>query len=163
MVLLCFGESKLMLPLVRFVGTIAIVSSMNALSANAISVGALTLAVEGLRNLKGQVCVSVFNSSQGFPTQGANAVRQKCVKITDQQLTIQFDGLAPGTYAVAVLHDENSDGQANRNVLGIPNEGFGFSQNPRIVAGPPKFGDAAVLVAGRNTEVQIQLQYLLGR
>ncbi len=152
-----------MLPIVRLVGSIAIISSMTALSANAIGAGTLTIEVAGLREIKGQVCVSVFNSSQGFPTQGANAVRKQCVKTTDRQVTIQFKGLPAGTYAVAVLHDENNDGQANRNALGIPTEGFGFSQNPRIVAGPPKFSDAAVLVAGRNTEVQIQLQYLFGR
>ena len=152
-----------MLPMIRFVGTIALISSITALSANAIGAGTLTVAVAGLRDIKGQVCVSVFNSSQGFPTQGANAVRSQCVKTTDRQMTVQFKGLTPGTYAVAVLHDENNDNQANRNALGIPTEGFGFSQNPRIVAGPPKFSDAAVLVAGRNTEVQIQLQYLLGR
>jgi uncharacterized protein (DUF2141 family) len=150
-----------MLSIVRFAGAIAIVSSMVALPANAIGRGTLTIDVAGLRYVKGQICVSVFNSSQGFPTQGVNAVRKQCVKTTDRQMTIQFEGLSSGTYAVAVLHDENNDNQANRNALGIPTEGFGFSQNPRIFTGPPRFSDAAVLVAGRNTEVPIQLQYLL--
>lgn len=152
-----------MLSIIRSVGAIALLGGTMAASAQGIGVGALTVEVGGLRDLNGQLCVNVFNSSQGFPTQGAKAVQKQCVKITDRQMAIQFKNLPAGTYAIAVLHDENSDNQANRNVLGIPTEGFGFSQNPRIIAGPPKFGEAAVLVAGRNTEVQIQLQYLLGR
>ena len=152
-----------MLPLIRFVGAIALLGGVTAPNVQAIGAGALTVEVGGLRDPKGQLCINVFNGSQGFPTQGAKAVQKQCVKVTDRRMAIQFNNLPAGTYAIAVLHDENSDNQANRNVLGIPTEGFGFSQNPRIIAGPPKFGEAAVLVAGRNTEVQIQLQYLLGR
>ncbi|GAA6620321.1 hypothetical protein NUACC26_061370 [Scytonema sp. NUACC26] len=76
-------------------------------------------------------------------------------------LTVTFKNLQPGSYAVAVLHDTNSDKKANRNGLGIPLEGFGFSENPVIRTGPPKFNDA-VLVAGSTTNIQIQLNYLLG-
>jgi uncharacterized protein (DUF2141 family) len=147
--------------IVRFISTAALFSNIFAMNANAVGMGRLTVEVGGLRNLKGQICINVFSSSKGFPTQGANAVQQRCTKVTERQVTVQFERIPAGTYAIAVLHDANDDGQANRNPLGIPTEGFGFSQNPRILTGPPKFGEAAVLVAGRNTEVRIQLQYLL--
>ncbi len=131
-----------------------------AMSAHANSVGALTINIDGLQNRKGQVCLSVFSTSKGFPSDTKNAVQRQCLKITDAPLRMTLKQLQPGSYAVAVLHDENNDGKANRNFLGIPTEGFGFSQNPMVLTGPPKFVDSSVLVAGPRTDVQIQLQYL---
>jgi uncharacterized protein (DUF2141 family) len=123
--------------------------------------GSLSIEINGLRSRKGQVCLSVFDSSRGFPTNGENALRSQCVNVDDPaSVHVTFSGLKGGSYAVAVLHDENADGQANRNRLGMPTEGFGFSRNPGLIAGPPKFGDAAFLAAGSLTEVQIQMRYL---
>jgi uncharacterized protein (DUF2141 family) len=124
--------------------------------------GSLAVSIGGLRNAKGQVCLSVFNSSRGFPGNGGNALQSKCVNANkDGSVTVSFSGLKSGSYAVAVLHDENADGQANRNRLGIPTEGFGFSRNPALRAGPPKYSEAAFLAAGSKTAIQIQMTYLL--
>jgi uncharacterized protein (DUF2141 family) len=73
---------------------------------------------------------------------------------------VLFSGLKAGTYAVAVLHDENGDDQANRNLIGIPTEGFGFSRNPALRMGPPQFSDAAFLIAGPKTAIEIKMRYL---
>jgi uncharacterized protein (DUF2141 family) len=122
----------------------------------------LNIEIQGLKNQKGQVCLNLFASSRGFPTNSSKAVQSQCVAIANTPLTVTFKNLQPGNYAVAVLHDTNNDKQANRNGLGIPLEGFGFSENPVILTGPPRFNDAAVLVAGSTTNIQIQLNYLLG-
>ncbi len=132
-------------------------------TARAEAASTLTAEVGGLRNRNGQLCFSVFSSSQGFPTNGDNAVQTKCVKVTDSPMKVAFKQLSPGRYAIAVLHDENNDRQANRNFLGLPTGGFGFSRNPTVVASPPKFAEAAVSVTGQNTTTQIQLRYLLGK
>ena len=134
-----------------------------ASTAHAAAASTLTAEVGGLRNRNGQLCFSVFSTSQGFPTNSSNAVQKKCVKVTANRMKVAFKQLSPGRYAIAVLHDENNDRQANRNFLGLPTEGFGFSRNPTIVAGPPKFAESAVSVAGQNTTTQIQLRYLLGK
>lgn len=130
-----------------------------ALSASANSSTTLTIDVDGLRNRKGQVCLSVFAASIGFPSNTTNAVQSQCVKITDAPLKVTLRQLQPGSYAVAVLHDENNDRRANRNFLGFPKEGFGFSRNPVIRFGPPKFATSAVPVMGSSTNIQIQLNY----
>ncbi|MBD2326488.1 DUF2141 domain-containing protein [Alkalinema sp. FACHB-956] len=122
----------------------------------------LVVEIDGLKNQKGQVCLSLFSSSKGFPSNGTQAVRSQCVKITSDAPQITFSNLRAGSYAVAVLHDANSDNQLNRNALGIPTEGFGFSRNPAIRAGAPKFSEAAVVVAGPNTSLQVQMKYLFG-
>ena len=139
-------------------GSLTLTSTMSAASAST-----LTAEISGLRNRNGQLCFSVFSNSQGFPTSGDNAVQNKCVKITNAPMRVTFKSLSPGNYAIAVLHDENNDRQANRNFLGLPTEGFGFSRNPAIGVSAPKFSDTAVSVAGENTTTQIQLRYLLGQ
>jgi uncharacterized protein (DUF2141 family) len=124
--------------------------------------GNLSIELGGLKNQKGQVCFSLFSSNKGFPDNGKRALKAQCVKLTTTPQKITFPNLTAGNYAVAVIHDVNSDGTLNRNSLGIPTEGFGFSNNPIIRTGPPKFGDSAVLVAGSSTNIQIKLQYFLG-
>jgi uncharacterized protein (DUF2141 family) len=122
----------------------------------------ITVTIDGFKNKKGQVCVSLFASNKGFPSNGDDAIQKRCVSITETPVVMTFDNLQAGSYALAVLHDANSDNTANRNGLGIPTEGFGFSKNPTIFTGPPKFNDVAVVVAGANTNINIKLLYLLG-
>lgn len=122
----------------------------------------LTVEIDGLKNRKGQLCVSVFASSKGFPNRAANALQNQCVPITDKSMLVTFKDLKPGTYGVSVLHDIKGDRKIHRNFLGIPTDGFGFSRNPTILTGPPKFEDSVFFVAGSNTNIQIQLMYLGG-
>jgi uncharacterized protein (DUF2141 family) len=124
--------------------------------------GNLNIAIDGFRNQRGQVCLKLYNGSRGFPDGSQNVAQQRCVKLNGNPLVVTLKNITAGSYAVAVIHDANADNQANRNGLGIPIEGFGFSRNPAIRTGPPKFGDAAVLVAGPNTNIQIQMKYLFG-
>ncbi|MFN6487033.1 MULTISPECIES: DUF2141 domain-containing protein [unclassified Nostoc] len=121
--------------------------------------GKLNVEIDGLKNKEGQLCASIFASSKGFPSDGDRVIQKQCTKITDTPLNITFDNLKPGSYAVAVFHDQNNDGTLNTNILGIPSEGFGFSSNPEILARAPKFSEAVFLVAGPDTNIQIQLKY----
>ncbi len=139
-----------------------ILGSFGVTPADANSNGRLTVEIAGLKNQRGQVCLKLYNGSRGFPNGNQNVVQQRCVKLNSNPLAVTFGNVKAGSYAVAVIHDANSDNQANRNGLGIPTEGFGFSRNPVIRTGAPKFGEAAVLVAGPNTNIQIQMRYLFG-
>lgn len=121
--------------------------------------GKLTVKIDGLKNREGQICASIFASSKGFPSDRDRGLQKQCTKITDTPLPITFENLKAGSYAVAVFHDQNNDSTLNSNVLGIPSEGFGFSSNPVIRTRAPKFSEAAFLVAGPDTNIQIQLKY----
>ncbi|BAZ09365.1 hypothetical protein NIES4071_11730 [Calothrix sp. NIES-4071] len=124
--------------------------------------GKLSVRVDGIKSQKGQICLNVFANSKGFPDNGKLAVLSQCVKVTETSQTVTFPNLKAGNYAVTVIHDTVGNGALKRNPLGIPTGGFGFSNNPAIRFGPPKFGDSTVFVAGVNTNIQIKLQYLLG-
>ena len=145
--------------LLSFLG-IAINLSNSRVYANNNLSGNLTVEINGFRNREGQACVSLFASSQGFPNNRKNVVQRQCNKITSVPLIVNFRNLKAGNYAVAIIHDTNGDGTLNRNDLGMPIEGYGFSRNPEIRTAAPKFNDAAVLIAGPNTSVQVQLKYL---
>jgi uncharacterized protein (DUF2141 family) len=118
--------------------------------------GNLIIEVNGLRNQRGLLCFKVFANAKDFPSGGGPG---QCLKIQQTPLTVTISELSSGSYAIAVFHDQNGDRQLNRNGLGIPLEGYGFSRNPVVRTGPPRFGDAAVVLAGANTRVKIQMQY----
>ena len=144
----------LSLLLLAFIGNPAWTST-----ASAVLPGKLTVGVDGLRNTQGLVCVTIFANSKGFPNNNDGVVKSKCTKISETSSKIIFDNLQPGTYAVAVIHDQNQDQILNLNYLGIPTEGFGFSRNPEVRTSAPKFKDAAFLLAGPNTVIQVQMKY----
>ena len=58
-----------------------------------------------------------------------------------------------------VIHDENRNGKLD-TMLGMPREGFGFSRNPALRMGPPRYGDVRFAVAGHSRQA-IKLKYLL--
>ena len=73
---------------------------------------------------------------------------------------IRFEGLAPGSYALAVIHDENGNSRLD-TFVGIPREGFGFSRNPKIGFGPPRVDAASFAVEGGAVSQQVRMRYLL--
>ncbi|MEL6488347.1 MAG: DUF2141 domain-containing protein [Cyanobacteria bacterium J06621_3] len=196
-------------------------------AAQTVANGSLTVALTGLGNADGQVCVSLFDNSNDFLGDGDAVVAQQCVAAdgsgepisepeaetsdpnTDADagdagatnsesvssdaevaeepvaeepvaeesvaeepvaeepvaeepvqadIVMTFPNLVSGTYAVAVLHDENSDQQMNEGTFGIPTEGFGFSRNPVVTTGAPEFSEVAIFVLG-DTTTEIELVY----
>lgn len=73
---------------------------------------------------------------------------------------MRFPLSAAGTYAISLVHDENSNGKLDIAVM-IPREGFGFSRNPAIGFGPPKFKSAAFTVGVGTTSQTIKMKYML--
>lgn len=125
--------------------------------------GSLRAEATRLENADGQVCFSLFEHGRGFPNNKEAIVETKCVAATatapDMPISVTFEDLSLGTYAVSVIHDENEDSELNVGGFGIPEEGFGFSQNPVIQTKAPSFSEAAVVVVGPETTTQIELIY----
>jgi uncharacterized protein (DUF2141 family) len=124
--------------------------------------GDLQVRVERTRNTQGQICVSLFATTQGFPADARTAVATLCVRASELQTgSVTFDDIPWGTYAVAMFHDENFDGKLNLGIFGIPAEGFGFSNNPGLRVGAPGFQECAFNLNDENQSVVIDLRYLL--
>ena len=116
--------------------------------------------VAGLRNDKGQVFCALYSSRDGFPKNSEKAVARVSSAISGKQAVCDFSGIAPGTYAVSVFHDENSNGKLDTNFMGIPREGVGASNDAKGHFGPPKFDAAAFHFSGGRLDLKITITYL---
>jgi uncharacterized protein (DUF2141 family) len=119
----------------------------------------LRVHVIGLRNDHGDVRCSLFSSAQGFPSDSDNRATTVIAPIANLTAVCAFAGLAPGVYAVVLFHDENADGKFNRNWIGLPEEGYGFSNNARVYLRPPSFKAASFSFAGGTLDTQIKIRY----
>lgn len=120
----------------------------------------LSITITGLNNNKGHVLISVYKDGVGYPEEVDKAVRRAKLTITNKTATVSFAGLASGNYAIAILHDENDDGKMNSNFLGIPKEGYGFSNNVMGSFGPPAFSKASFQYnANQSKKISIKARY----
>ena len=116
--------------------------------------------ITGLRKDKGQVLCALFSSPVGFPKNSDRAAAHSKSEISHGNAVCEFPGIVAGTYAVSVFHDENSNGKLDSNILGIPREGVGASNNAQGHLGPPKFDAAAFRFAGGRLDLKITMVYL---
>ena len=94
------------------------------------------------------------------PKKADKAVARLTAKIVERKAVCDFTGVAPGTYAVSVVHDENSNGKLDTNFIGMPREGVGASNDAKGHMGPPKFSAAAFQYAGGRLDLKIHVNYL---
>jgi uncharacterized protein (DUF2141 family) len=114
----------------------------------------------GIRNSVGAVACALFESPEGFPTEFLkSAANIMIIKIQDKQARCAFLDVPPGTYALAVIHDENMDGKLGTNWLGVPREGYGFSNNAKALLSAPSFDAASFPHDGQNLDLTIRLNY----
>lgn len=80
-------------------------------------------------------------------------------QIVKTEARCDFLDIPPGSYAIAVIHDENMDGELETNFLGVPKEGYGFSNDAKGMIGAPSFPAASFSYDGKNLEMTISLRY----
>lgn len=121
--------------------------------------GEITVYAEGLRSEAGEVRVALFESSDGFPEEVAKARKVVRVKIKNYLARADLTDIPYGTYAVAVIHDENANGMLDRNVFKVPTEGYGASNNPGGVMERAQFNDATFELFQKSLVIHVQMQY----
>jgi uncharacterized protein (DUF2141 family) len=121
----------------------------------------LRIHVDGLRDSNGVVGSVLFTSAEGWPENLNKSFRHGPTPIPagQRQATVVWEHLPPGDYGVVVIHDENRNAKLDRNLIGIPKEGFGFANNPHVGLSAPAFHLAVVHVACPLTEIGIHIQY----
>jgi uncharacterized protein (DUF2141 family) len=121
----------------------------------------LRIHVDGLRDSNGVVGSVLFTSADGWPEDLNKSYRHGPTPIPPgrREATVVWEHLQPGDYGVAAIHDENRNAKLDRNLIGIPKEGFGFANNPHVGLSAPAFRLAVVHVACPSTETGIHIQY----
>lgn len=117
-----------------------------------------TLTVTNVKNEQGVVRVLLFKSEDGFPSDVNKAFQNASVPIKGDKATIVFKDIPEGTYAISVFHDSQNTGKLRTNALGIPRDGYGFSNNASGTFGPPKYQDAAFKITTSQNELTIKLK-----
>lgn len=113
-----------------------------------------------IRNSIGAVACALFESPVGFPAEFLHyATNIMVIRIRDTQARCDFEDIAPGTYALTVVHDENFNGKLDINWLGVPTEGYGFSNDAKALLGTPSFSAASFPYNGQNLDLTISVHY----
>jgi uncharacterized protein (DUF2141 family) len=121
--------------------------------------GEVDLGISGQRSAKGMIRICLTRDPTHFPGCTDDPAAEKR-SIPAAQTALRFDGLPSGAYAVSLFHDENGNGRLD-TIVGIPREGFGFSRNPPIRFGPPRFAAARFPVTSGEAAQDVKLKYLL--
>lgn len=123
------------------------------------SAGEVEVNLQGLRNARGALHLCMTRDPAYFPDCGKDPQAIKH-SMPAGSASARVDGISPGTYALSVIHDENRNSRLD-TLLGVPREGFGFSGNPVVRFGPPRFNQVRFAVSGGITRVSVKMQYLL--
>jgi uncharacterized protein (DUF2141 family) len=119
--------------------------------------GDITVTVKGVKDASGAVLGAVYDEAGFMQQPKAKAVAR--AKAQAGSVVLSFHNVPAGRLAVAAFHDANGDGKLNRNNLGVPTEGYGFSNDAQGAGGPPKFGQAAFSFDGGAKALSVDLDY----
>lgn len=116
--------------------------------------------IQDIRNSAGTVACALFDAPEGFPAKFLHhATNIVTMKIRNTKARCHFLEIPPGTYALAVIHDENMDGELATNWLGVPTEGYGFSSDAEASMSAPSFEEAGFPYDGKALDMTITLNY----
>jgi uncharacterized protein (DUF2141 family) len=130
---------------------------MGAVAAGPAQAGELLLTITGLRSTDGVVRVALFDRPEAFPR--GEPVMDLIVPAEPDAVVAAFPMLPAGIYAVAFYHDENDNHTFDRSSLGLPLEGYGFSNDAPVYLSPPSFNSAAVEFDGTERLISARMRY----
>jgi uncharacterized protein (DUF2141 family) len=117
----------------------------------------IVIRVDKIRNAKGFILVALHANGKDFPA-SEKAFRMERGQISEGSAEIVLHDVPAGRYAIALFHDENNDQKLNTNFLGIPKEGYGFSNNAYHTFRAPDYSEASFQHED-NTILNIHMHY----
>ncbi len=118
----------------------------------------LTVTVTKIQGDKGDILIGVYNRDDGSFADISKYYKKVAVKIDGKRVSTTFKGLPNGVYAVAVIHDENQNKKIDKNFLGIPTEGYGFSNNHRFMMRGATFKESQFKL-DKDKEIVVEMGY----
>lgn len=114
----------------------------------------LTVIIKNMKSTEGVLEVTLFDSEGNWLKEG----QKQTVSIDNNAaVKVAFTNLPEGTYAVAVIHDANSNGSLDSGAFGIPTEAYGFSNDARGMFGPADFDESQFELNG-NKQIEINIK-----
>ncbi len=120
----------------------------------------IVIEVTTFRNTKGLLGCQLYDSPNGFPDKWSTSPKmQQRIPVAGSKTTCTFTEMPPGTYAAAVIHDENSNGKLDTNLFGFPTEYFGISNITRKLWSQPPWSEVKFDVpAGQEVDLQVLMK-----
>lgn len=113
----------------------------------------LTLDVVGMKEKKGNLLISVYNSAEDYLKKPVKTLTTPADALT-KRVVLELES---GTYAVVIYQDLNSNGKVDRNFFRLPTEPCGFSRDARPKMGPPRYKPASFSL-NEDTEIRIKIK-----
>jgi len=120
----------------------------------------ITVIIDGLRSQKGNVLVCLSTDAKQFPDCSKDKQARQLKVAASAAKMVVFENVVPGRYALALVHDENSNEKMDLRLF-LPREGFGMSRNPKIRFGKPKFKNSQFDVKSNDIRHNIKMKYIL--
>lgn len=118
----------------------------------------LTVVIDGIKEPNGEIILAIFDNESDFLEKEYTS---KTIKVNKNgKATAIFDNLPKGSYSLSVIHDKNQNGKLDKNFIGLPTEGFGFSNNKMGKFGPPSFKDCEIELTQDRQEIVIKLKHI---
>ena len=114
----------------------------------------LTVKVKNIQSTEGILQVSLFNSEEDFLKK---AFKKEERNAKEGEMLFEFENVTPGDYTIIVIHDKNTNGELDKNMIGIPTEPYGISLKGKSYFGPPKYENAVFKVIDQNLIATISL------
>jgi uncharacterized protein (DUF2141 family) len=122
------------------------------------SAARIVVTITGLKSNVGGVYVGLYATPSKF-LNGTQVDAMKKVRASTAPVTVVFDNLPPGTYAVGAYHDENNNDHLDTSFIGLPAEGYALSNGIRAVTSKPTFQQAAFTVGNAGAAVSLPIRY----
>lgn len=119
----------------------------------------LQVSVSGMHSTAGNITITIYPDEPSHFLNGKYKVARQILPVTLPVTRACFVLAASGYYAVALMHDENGNRHFDTTMLGVPDEGYGFSNNPTLYFGPPKLGRARFAAHPGDNPVAIRMKY----
>jgi uncharacterized protein (DUF2141 family) len=119
----------------------------------------LTVKVQGVKTTDGDIKCALFASADGFADEPKKAAQRTRAAITSGAATCTFAKVPAGAWAVAVLHDANSNEKLDKNFFGVPTEGYSVSNDATKALAPPSYDDAKFTTDGTAKTLTVNLRY----
>ena len=119
----------------------------------------LTVQAHGVRSARGEVAITVYpDDKRRFLAKGGKIARVRVKAAAPSVRGCLW--LPPANYEVALYHDANGDRDFNRTLVGLPAEGFGFSNDPETKIGLPPISAVRFRLPSGDGSIAIQMKYL---
>ncbi len=131
----------------------------NAMAACQSSDGEIEVRVDAVRSSAGSIVAVLYGDNPADFLKKGKRLDRVFEPAREGLVSVCLTAPAPGVYAVAVYHDENGNEKFDKTWIGLPDEGYGISNNPKIFISAPAFDEAKFEAFNGSTVIDIVVGY----